>query len=386
MASSSLLFLLCSAPNPTISHDFSISLIHRDSPMSPLYNSSMILHDRLLASARRSISRAHHLHLRALNSLQSNDEEQPPKISSTLLADYYEYIVSYKIGTPTFLVSGMLDTGSESIWGRQGYFFIPFRSSSSTNEFCDAGNCVRFGSQRSTCAGRTDICTCDVRYRDGTKTSGVLSYDKFAFDSPDGSSLLDVGYLMFGCSTECSKEFEAENGCLGLNREQFSLISQLQIKRFSHCMVFPQGPKHEHVQNRMFFGSKAVVSRSNLTPFVKDMDSAYYVTLDGISIGQTKVPIPEGAFHLKPQGDGGVIVDAGITLSMLISEGFDPLLRAMSQIVQKPVSKSGDFEMCFKDLGSVPDVIFHFSTNVDVRLKKENTFIELIMGFGVFRF
>ncbi|KAI9108547.1 hypothetical protein K1719_020431 [Acacia pycnantha] len=378
-----LVFLLCSTPTPTNSHDFSISLIHRDSPMSPLYNSSMTLHDRLLASARRAISRAYHLHrLRAPSSLQSS-EEQPPEISSTLLPDSYEYIVSYKIGTPPTLVTGMLDTGSDFIWAREGYFFIAMQSSTYTNESCDSGNCILFGSQRTTCddGRRFVVCTYDVRYIDGTETSGILSYDKFAFDSSNGSSLVDVGYLMFGYSKECSEAFKAENGSVGLNRQQFSLISQLQIKRFSHCMMFPQGPKHEHLQNRMYFGSKAIISQSNLTPFVKDMDSAYYVTLGGISIGQTKVPIPEGAFHLKAQGDGGVIVDSGITLTVLVSEGFDPFLKTMSQIVQEPISKSGDFEFCLsKGLDSIPDVIFHFSSRVDLRLTKENTFIQVDNG------
>ena len=112
------------------------------------------------------------------------------------------------------------------------------------------------------------------------------------------------------------------------------------------------------------------------------MENAYYVNLEGITIGQTEVPIPEGAFHLKPQGDGGVIVDSGTILTVLASDGFDPLLKTMSELVQKPVSKIGGFEMCFKDLESAPDMILHFSAGVDMRLTKANTFIKLDNGLS----
>ncbi|XP_054797558.1 aspartic proteinase CDR1-like [Prosopis cineraria] len=323
---------------------------------------------------RRSISRANHLHLRALTSSQESDEEQPPEISMRLLPDHYEYKVNFKIGTPPAIVTAIIDTGTDFLWTREGYFFLPGSSSTYTNLSCDSGNCILFGSHRTTCIG-TDLCTYDVRFRDGTTTSGVLSYDKFLFDSPDGSSLVDVGYMMFGCSDRASKEFNHEDSTIGLNRERFSLISKLQIKRFSHCLVIRDD---RHVaQNRIYFGSKATISQTGLTPLVKDMESAYYVTLDGISIGQTKVPIPDGVFHLKPKGDGGVILDSGITLSVLVSEGFDPFLNTMSQIVQKPISKSGDFEMCVGDLDSIPDVIFHFSNGVDTRLTEENIFVEV---------
>ena len=119
IVSLSLLFLLCSTFMPSKSHSinstnagFTISIIHRDSPESPLYNPYMTLHETRTAQLHRSISRIKHLYLRASAFSQSNNNNPPntsgstklfydPKLWSTDTPSWWRVRVSDTSGTPT---------------------------------------------------------------------------------------------------------------------------------------------------------------------------------------------------------------------------------------------------------------------------------------------
>lgn len=106
---------------------------------------------------------------------------------------------------------------------------------------------------------------------------------------------MDVDFLDFGYSLASSPHFQGQkNGCVGLNQEHFSLINQLGIKRLSHCMVITDD---QGTGSRMYFGSRAAIS-GDMTPFLKGKGWHYYITLEGISVGDQKVPIPQGVFNL----------------------------------------------------------------------------------------
>ncbi|CAN6712151.1 unnamed protein product [Malus baccata var. baccata] len=95
------------------SHGFTADLIHRDSPLSPWYNSSVSHYDRLHNAFRRSVTRANHFAKPIITSLSSSSSAN---IQSRIIASAGEYLMNVSIGTPPVEVLGIADTGSDLIW------------------------------------------------------------------------------------------------------------------------------------------------------------------------------------------------------------------------------------------------------------------------------
>ena len=209
----------------------------------------------------------------------------------------------------------------------------------------------------------------------------MFSNDNFSIGPRDPEERLKLGPLNFGVSNASSGFSKGkQGGCLALNRGPLSLISQLGIKRFSHCLV--PNEKESGRGSTLSFGSSAVVRSENLTPFEQiaspDLKN-YYVNLQGISIGNTRVPIPQGTFNITPSGDGGFVVDCGTPYTILTKKAYDPFLALMGRFLPKHIklyrrSKLDCFKGTQKDLDGVPSVTFHLAPRVDVQLTKERTF------------
>ncbi|KAL5541798.1 hypothetical protein UlMin_009508 [Ulmus minor] len=373
-------------------YDFFVHLIHRDSPLSPFYNHTMSRFDRIESAAIRSVSRLNHF--RSLITTSSSTLSSNPDISSRLVPDHGEYMMSFSIGTPPTQVHAFADTASNLIWVQcpckscshksttTPTIFDPSQSSSYTSLSCDSFSSCEALHEAKTCRDSSQPCSYSIRYLDGATTSGTLSHDKFAFENPDRISSVDVGYLDFGCSYQSSWHFQgSQTGSVGLNRLPLSLISQLNIKKFSYCMVFPDD---EGSGSRMYFGSQAVIS-GGITPFEEGHDWSYYVTLEGISLGDEKIPLPDGIFKMTNSGEGGVVIDSGTMYTMLRSEAYDALAVALRETIHLPHRKGPIewFELCFEgsfeDLDLGPDVIFHFD-GAEVILMKQTTYIEVEKG------
>ncbi|KAL6293228.1 hypothetical protein ACE6H2_001370 [Prunus campanulata] len=369
-----------SISSSTAGDGFSVRLIHRDSPLSPLYNHSMTAYDRIQAAAYRSVLRLNHIH--SLTTTFSSSEQD---ISSRIVPENGEYIVTFSVGTPPAQVHAFMDTGSEVIWvkcSQSSPVFNPAKSSSYGHHPCDSLACEALGVRRRTCA----------EYGDGSTTEGTLSHDKFAFEDPE-RNLVDVGHLDFGCSDYSSWHFVGnEAGALGLSRQPLSLISQLGIKKFSYCMVLPN---NEGSGSRMYFGSEAVISGGQ-TPFLEGEDRYYYVILIGIRIGDQNVPLPDGIFNRTSDGEGGFMIDSGTTYTFLRSEAYDALIKALSEAIDLPQRRGPSewFELCFEGSfeeleSAAPDVTFIFDGAPDVTfifdgaeviLMKQTTYIEAKKG------
>ncbi|XP_021807754.1 aspartic proteinase nepenthesin-2-like [Prunus avium] len=356
----------------------------------------MTAYDRIQAAAYRSV-----LRLNQIQSLTTTFSSSEQDISSRIVPENGEYIVTFSVGTPPTQVHAFMDTGSEVIWvkcSQRSPVFNPAKSSSyghhpcdslacealgvRRRDPCDSLACEALGVRRRTCAEFLDPCYYRVRYGDGSTTEGTLSHDKFAFEDPE-RNLVDVGHLDFGCSDYSSWHFVGnEAGALGLSRQPLSLISQLGIKKFSYCMVLPN---NEGSGSRMYFGSEAVISGGQ-TPFLEGEDRYYYVTLIGIRIGDQNVPLPDGIFNMTSDGEGGFMIDSGTTYTFLRSEAYDALIKALSEAIDFPQRRGPSewFELCFEgsfeDLESAaPDVTFIFD-GAEVILMKQTTYIEAKKG------
>ncbi|MED6188428.1 Beta-site APP-cleaving enzyme, partial [Stylosanthes scabra] len=375
----SLLFLFFSTSNfiPLIqSHNysaislnnnegFSISLIHRDSPLSPLYNHSKTPHETRISQLKHSISRMNYL-----SSLLHTPQKFSTQISYD--PDSYLYIASYYIGTPAQKVFGFIDTASDLIWTNSKTSFKSGDSTSFISLPCkDKKYCQKLPSNQRTCKG-DDQCTYIVTYADGASTTGVISQDKFQFDVSG-----DLGPLSFGYANDASSEHFTGmdvNGCLGLSRvPPFSLIAQLKINKFSHCLI-----KDGSKSSTMRFGSEAVIISEKSTPLV-DEPKYYHVQLEGISVGNTKVPV-------RPRQLGSIYVDTGASYTMLKETAFTPFLKLVKELVPKtavPSPYDEDLQFCFKateaEVKVLPKVTFHF-TNVDVTFANVVTYMEIEGG------
>ncbi|KAK7245708.1 hypothetical protein RIF29_40557 [Crotalaria pallida] len=399
MASSILLFAIlfltyCSTFLPSskshsiLNNDgFIINLVHRDSPQSPLHNQHINHYESLTASVHRSILHAKRLSM--LARVRATSQTNPPDASTNLIHDKgTEYIASYYIGTPPTRVYAFVDTASEIIWTKGLPILNPSNSTTFQTLPCGSKSCQQLGGDK-ICRYGDQPCIYQITYDNNSTSAGVFSSDEFALDGSSNQSVINVGKLVFGYNniSNTNLELTNENGTLALNRGQHSFISQLGIKKFSHCWdMQTNGSKNNGSKSVMYFGeNKAKIYLEDLTPLLEGKLQNYYVQVDGITINENEVPIPKGAFNIAGSR-GGFIVDCGTTFTMLKNEAYEPFLNMLRENLNKPIIPGPipELDLCYKgtikDLDSVPEVTFRFSRGVKVKLLKEVTFMEFQKG------
>ncbi|KFK40005.1 hypothetical protein AALP_AA3G317700 [Arabis alpina] len=390
MATPILFFFLVTLSSLAHSKHFTVELIHRDSPHSPLYNPLNTVTDRLNAAFLRSISRSRRF------SYQQTD------LQSGLVGAGGEFFMSITIGTPPMKVLAIADTGSDLTWVQckpcqqcykeNGPIFDKKKSSTYKNEPCDSRNCHTLSTNERGCDSK-DICKYRYSYGDQSFTKGDVATETISIGSASGSPVSFPG-TVFGCGYNNGGNFdETGSGIIGLGGGQLSLISQLSwsiSNKFSYCLShksstmngtsvinlgtnsIPSGPSKE---------DSVVIS----TPLVdKEPRTYYYLTLEAISVGKTKIPYTynpndDGIFSDK---SGNIIIDSGTTLTLLDSGFYDRFGAAVEESVTgaKRVSDpQGLLSHCFRagkeELG-LPEITVHF-TGADVRLSPLNAFVKV---------
>ncbi|OIW13945.1 hypothetical protein TanjilG_09296 [Lupinus angustifolius] len=339
----------------------------------------MTPYERRVASTRRSIARMqqHSMRAKARSKFKTLNV---PDISSEAVIDSLEYIASYSIGTPPTKVNAFIDTGFDIIWTLNQPTFDPSTSSTYTNLSCLSKYCLDLGDLRTCASFESEPCIYDMTYDDSARSYGVFGHDKFMFDdSNDPSKTVDVGYLYFGVNNESSPNFKGnQHGALALDRGRYSLLGQLGITRFSHCFVPPD--TIEGSRSRMYFGSNAKVLYGFLVPLVQvPNDPLYFVIIDGIRVGVTEIEYPSYAF------DGGVVVDTGISNSMLTTAAYDPFVSELRKNINLPVvhGPSDELELCYQateeEISNTPEVALYFS-NSTVYFSSDVVFQEYSQG------
>ncbi|KAJ4801487.1 Eukaryotic aspartyl protease family protein [Rhynchospora pubera] len=119
------------------------------------------------------------------------------------------------------------------------------------------------------------------------------------------------------------------------------------------------------------------------TPFVKNpsrvpMNTYYYLSLQGISLGTNNLAIPPAAFALQSNGTGGFIIDSGTTFTILVNEAYLAVKSAIKSIVKLPIADGSTigFDLCYfvrssSSPPSMPNLIFHFDS-ADMVLPVDN--------------
>ncbi|XP_009600181.3 aspartyl protease family protein 2-like [Nicotiana tomentosiformis] len=295
-----------------------------------------------------------------------------------------EYFTRIGIGTPPKYAYLVLDTGSDVVWiqclpCRQCYnqsdpVFDPSKSSSFTGLSCDSPLCRRLDSPG---CNNKNKCLYQVSYGDGSFTVGEFSTETLTFRKTR------VSDIAFGCGHDNEGLFIGAAGLLGLGKGKLSFPGQAGSRfgnKFSYCLVDRTGsPKPSY----LIFGESAVTRNTIFTPLLTNqkLNTFYYVELTGISVGGTRVPlITSELFKLGANGDGGVIVDSGTSVTRLTRPAYVALRDAFS-LGTKNLKRAPNyslFDTCYDLSGKtevkVPTLVLHFK-DADVALPASNYLI-----------
>ena len=346
---------------------FRISLRHVDS------GGNYTKFERLQRAVKRG-----RLRLQRLSAKTASFE---PSVEAPVHAGNGEFLMNLAIGTPAETYSAIMDTGSDLIWtqckpckvcfDQPTPIFDPEKSSSFSKLPCSSDLCAAL--PISSCS---DGCEYRYSYGDHSSTQGVLATETFTFGD---ASVSKIG---FGCGEDNrGRAYSQGAGLVGLGRGPLSLISQLGVPKFSYCLTSIDDSKGI---STLLVGSEATVKSAIPTPLIQNPSrpSFYYLSLEGISVGDTLLPIEKSTFSIQDDGSGGLIIDSGTTITYLKDNAFAALKKEFISQMKLDVDASGstELELCFTlpPDGSpveVPQLVFHFE-GVDLKLPKENYIIE----------
>ncbi|CAN1245887.1 Aspartic proteinase CDR1 [Linum grandiflorum] len=384
-----LVLFLAATALISVAAGFSIDLLHRDSPDSPLYNPLETRAERLQNAAMRTIGAARH-RIDRLRPATSGGIATP-LVPDTFTAEYLiklsvgkDILFAY-VGRPSFPIIAVPDTGSDIIWTqckpcRNCYkqiapLFDPRKSATYRNVSCSSRICPKVGSS----CRNGDVCGYTMNYGDQSYTIGDVAIDTLTLNSTTGRPIA-FHNMIIGCGHDNFGTFaNTTSGIVGLGGGPASLVSQLGSTisgKFSYCLP-PFGSKKP---STLSFGQSAIVSHGIRTPLLSDKSNptSYYLQLDAISVGTKRVPFPNLGGALCPTGQGNIIIDSGTSLTLVPEGVLSQLQDAVdSQVRGGTPSQVEGMAPCYNDLGRliVPNVTMHFQGG-DVVLTRMNTFVE----------
>ncbi|PWA45254.1 aspartic peptidase A1 family [Artemisia annua] len=299
-----------------------------------------------------------------------NGKENLPGLPVTFPMKEFKdvYTMNIKLGTPPVPFSAIMDTGSDLIWTKckpdkkssPGYF-DPSKSSSyvKANESCDF----------------YQLPGCKQKYVDGSVTV-ALGQEAITIGS---TKIPDV---IFACGKPSEKQFKDYDGVVGMGRGKLSLVSQLDQHVFSYCLA----SRFEVSKPSMFLTESLASSALENTktsiqtmPLLKQEGKPYYyISLEGISVGGTRLPVTKSDFAINnANNDGGMIIDSGTTFTYLEERIVDMIYNEfINQTKLEKLSSSyyKELKHCFKPPNKnniIPNLVFHFE-GANWELPREN--------------
>lgn len=185
-------------------------------------------------------------------------------------------------------------------------------------------------------------CHYQYQYGDNSSTSGDLSRDTITFTDSSNTST-QIASFAFGCGTDNKGSFQPADGVVGLGQGSLSLSTQISTlssysDMFSYCLVAFTAATS--ASSYLVFGapanstnSTASASATNLvlayTSILTNINypTYYYVPMTGISVNGADLGLPTATFQLDINGNGGVILDSGTTLTYLITYAYDQVVQ-----------------------------------------------------------
>ncbi|KAI3697308.1 hypothetical protein L6452_30236 [Arctium lappa] len=357
---------------------FSVDLIHRDSVKSPFYDHGMTFSQRLGQALQRSFTKA--------KCFKSNSSTYQTQI----LPDQGEFLINISFGNPSHQVLAIADTGSDLSWIKcrpciQGYkhtdsIFNPKLSSTYKAFGCKSETCETISSVETNCSS-TKTCQFTEGYADGSYSTGDVATETIKLG---GRALQD---FVFGCSFHNDLIFQkASDGIIGLGGGDFSLVSQvgtLVTPKFSYCLIpFPADDHLSKLSSKIIFGDINFGSQAVSTPLVPKLPTTfYYVTLEGITVGDTRLNYSDASNPTDPMHKGNMILDSGTTLTMLPEKLYNKVETAIKENlknVRTVKDPQKQLSLCYrsKRVKHAPKFTMHFE-GADVSLLRYNIFVEV---------
>ncbi|KAK7413035.1 hypothetical protein VNO78_04870 [Psophocarpus tetragonolobus] len=328
---------------------------------------------------QHSAARLAYIQARIEGSTVSNDytaNASPSLTGRTIL-------VNLSIGKPPIPQLVIMDTASDIFWvmcnpctnceHHLGLLFDPSKSSTYSPQ-C-----------KKPCG--TKGCNCDplpfiISYVDSSSASGTFGRDTVVFETTDEgtSEIFDV---LFGCGHNIGYNTDpGYNGILGLNNAPNSLATKIG-KKFSYCVGNLADQYYNY--NQLILGEGAELEGYS-TPF-EVHHGFYYVTMEGISVGEKRLAIAPATFEMKENGTGGVIIDTGTTITFLVDDVFKLLYNEVRNVLgfsfRQAIYENTRWMLCYygsisRDLVGFPVVTFHFADGADLALDTGSFFYQLL--------
>ncbi|KAF8731177.1 hypothetical protein HU200_016499 [Digitaria exilis] len=331
--------------------------------------------------ARRSKARASRL-LSATGSSSSSSSASAPTVPGKGQVADNEYLISFAVGTPPQPVQVTLDTGSDLIWtqcqpcpscyDQSLPYYDPSLSATWSVLPCNSSSC-----------NQLDLSSC------GTHSwgSNTCVYTYFYGDQSGDAA---VPGLAFGCglfNNGLYSDNATGSGIAGFGRGALSLPSQLKVDNFSYCFTditsSTPSPVLLGLPANLYGGATAAVQTTSLIQS-SDNPTFYYLSLKSITVGSTRLAVPESAFALANNGSGGTIIDSGTSVSLLPPLVYGQLHDAFVSQVKLPVTS--DEPLCFAVSSAaagkkqeVPKLVLQFE-GATLDLPRENYVYEMEQG------
>ncbi|OAE32212.1 hypothetical protein AXG93_219s1010 [Marchantia polymorpha subsp. ruderalis] len=371
---------------------------------SPLHQPESTFAERIQNAVKRSNKRVAGFKATVASGVTPRGVDFDPKLDVSVRAASFEspvtsspgsYVMTISLGSPPQTKTAIVDTGSDLVWlqcspcsvcyHQNDPFLDPSKSTTYKKVNYSSETCAELP-QRSDSGG---FCTYRYGYGDQSTTQGELATDTLTLTTTTGDTQ-EFPSFVFGCGHKNRGTFSGTDGLVGLGRGDLSFpeqIGSLIGSKFSYCLVEITSSAAE--SSPLIFGDAAVSVGNSLnlqyTPLIRNpaADSFYYVKLKSIKVNkQNVVGIPSGAFDLKRNGQGGVIVDSGTTLTYLIQSAYSPFLIKLRSFIKYPLVDSSQYglDLCY-DLSGVsdpqlPSVTLQFQ-GVDVDLPSNNVFLQI---------
>ncbi|XP_028752468.1 aspartic proteinase CDR1-like [Neltuma alba] len=317
------------AANNKLPKGFSIDLIHRDSPLSPFYNSSMTRSERFQKAALRSMSRANRFG-------QSSTAETSELVETDIFPNDASYLMKISVGTPPVERLALADTGSDLIW---------FQCSPCPK--CYPQNAPLFD-PKSSSTYMTLLC------------------------GSDPCNSLPKSLCKANCILNVEHQMEQRRTCWAWSGN-LSLVSQMGNvgRKFSYCLP----PYSAKTTTKLRFGEEAAISGNGVvsTPLITkpgSLSSFYFLNLEGITVGQQTVR--------TGQSNGNIFIDSGTTLTMLPSSFYEQIEALVKQAIgaNQFIVQNNHYKLCYRNANSIqnfPNFEVHF-TGANLSLKPQNFF------------
>ncbi|CAM6099588.1 unnamed protein product [Calypogeia fissa] len=380
-----------------------VDLVHMDHhPSSPLYEPKINLISRIKNAVKRSKHRANGLSRTLLTGTKKREidldfsdvafsSSSQDSFESPVSASPGSYIMRISLGTPPQIKTAIADTGSDLVWlqcspctscyKQDDPIFNPTKSSSYKTMSCSSTYCSDLPYHA---CSRKKSCSYGYAYGDQSTTQGDFATETITLTTLSGETE-PVTNFAFGCGHKNQGTFSGTDGLVGLGQGPISFPSQLgQLfgNKFSYCLVSASDAATQ--TSPLIFGEAEIQSSLNLqyTPLVRNNlnPTFYYVLLTGISVDGNLVTIPASTFDITSSGTGGVILDSGTTITMLVQAAYTPFLAMLKALITYPIVDSSQIglDLCY-DLSQVesptfPSVMLHFA-NVDLDLPAANVFL-----------